>query len=600
MWYLNFILNQKGSPAFYSDALANRPAAGYIGRLFISTDTFEIYRDNGTTWDLIGGPGTGTITGTGTVNYVAKFSNTGEISDSQIFDNGTSVGFGTATPSALYRIDVSGAARITDNVLVNGVVIGKIANTVLSTNYVFGNDNLRSFTTGGSIIAIGNNVFDETVSGGTGIGIGYNVMDQANIFSNNIGIGFDVMRYASNNGNNIGIGSNIMSGFPMTGFANIAIGLYALWKNESGYQNTAIGIDSLQENTTGYFNTAIGEFAISSNTTGYANTALGRRALSTVTTGINNIAIGNLAGGFLSTNGPTTGSRNIFIGSDTLTTANNHDNEIVIGYGAIGAGSNTITFGNTSVVNTYLKGVVNSSSQIITKSNSGIAVSIVDTANGNALNIDKTGSGFAINVAAGVSNFNTQTNLAVTSGNVYVGTANGTYSFDVIKNLATQAVMRLKNESNQLLASARIFAENDSGAILQAITFGSNFGTDVLGLGQPADNYSGIFVSGNTQGLMLATLAVKPILFGIDNTEVARISILSNFLIRNNIDNGIDALQVTGSIYTSTTIQTGNPLGGTAAAWKLGSIVTGGVVLDVNSYIELEVNGVTKKLLVST
>jgi hypothetical protein len=68
----NYVSNQKGSPALYSDVLANRPAAGFIGRLFISTDTFEIYRDNGTTWDLIssGGGGVniynsdGTLTGT--------------------------------------------------------------------------------------------------------------------------------------------------------------------------------------------------------------------------------------------------------------------------------------------------------------------------------------------------------------------------------------------------------------------------------------------------------------------------------------------------------------------------------------------------------
>jgi len=57
-------IDQKGTPALYSDTLANRPAAGFTGRLFVSTDTFALYRDNGTTWDLIGGPGTGTITGT--------------------------------------------------------------------------------------------------------------------------------------------------------------------------------------------------------------------------------------------------------------------------------------------------------------------------------------------------------------------------------------------------------------------------------------------------------------------------------------------------------------------------------------------------------
>jgi len=57
----NYVTNQKGSPALYSDVLANRPAAGFIGRLFISTDTLEIYRDNGTTWDLISGGGGGGV-----------------------------------------------------------------------------------------------------------------------------------------------------------------------------------------------------------------------------------------------------------------------------------------------------------------------------------------------------------------------------------------------------------------------------------------------------------------------------------------------------------------------------------------------------------
>jgi len=57
----NYVTNQKGSPAIWSDVLAARPPAGFIGRLFVSTDTFEIYRDNGITWDLIGGPGGPTI-----------------------------------------------------------------------------------------------------------------------------------------------------------------------------------------------------------------------------------------------------------------------------------------------------------------------------------------------------------------------------------------------------------------------------------------------------------------------------------------------------------------------------------------------------------
>jgi hypothetical protein len=57
----NYVSNQKGTPALYSDILANRPAAGFLGRLFISTDTLEIYRDTGTAWALISGGGGGSV-----------------------------------------------------------------------------------------------------------------------------------------------------------------------------------------------------------------------------------------------------------------------------------------------------------------------------------------------------------------------------------------------------------------------------------------------------------------------------------------------------------------------------------------------------------
>jgi len=71
----NYVLNQLGSPALYSDILANRPAFGFTGRLFISTDTNEIYRDTGTSWVLISGGGAsvniynsnGSLTGTRTM-----------------------------------------------------------------------------------------------------------------------------------------------------------------------------------------------------------------------------------------------------------------------------------------------------------------------------------------------------------------------------------------------------------------------------------------------------------------------------------------------------------------------------------------------------
>jgi len=71
---VNFnILNQKGTPAFYSDTFANRPAAGFAGRVFISTNTGEIYEDTGSTWTLIADAGAGT---TGTLQQVTTNGNT--------------------------------------------------------------------------------------------------------------------------------------------------------------------------------------------------------------------------------------------------------------------------------------------------------------------------------------------------------------------------------------------------------------------------------------------------------------------------------------------------------------------------------------------
>jgi hypothetical protein len=109
------ILNQKQSPALYSDILANRPAAGYLGRLFISTDTLDIYRDNGTTWDLISGVPAGVITGSGRPGQATFFTGTGAVSGNDNFwwDNTNHyLGLGTSTPGT--NLDING----TNNVLV--------------------------------------------------------------------------------------------------------------------------------------------------------------------------------------------------------------------------------------------------------------------------------------------------------------------------------------------------------------------------------------------------------------------------------------------------------------------------------------------------
>jgi hypothetical protein len=83
-WINNNVLNSQASPAIYADILANIPTYNLTGMLFVSTDTFALYRNNGSTFVLIGGPGTGTITGSGTIGTLPKFTGTAVLGNSLI------------------------------------------------------------------------------------------------------------------------------------------------------------------------------------------------------------------------------------------------------------------------------------------------------------------------------------------------------------------------------------------------------------------------------------------------------------------------------------------------------------------------------------
>ena len=58
--------------------------------------------------------GGGYVTGSGTTNYLPKFTGSSSIGNSLVYDNGTNVGIGTSSPA--YKLDVSGTGRFTSNV----------------------------------------------------------------------------------------------------------------------------------------------------------------------------------------------------------------------------------------------------------------------------------------------------------------------------------------------------------------------------------------------------------------------------------------------------------------------------------------------------
>jgi hypothetical protein len=184
---------------------------------------------------------------------------------------------------------------------------------------------------------------------------------------------------ATINGATVGRGAGNIVG-------NTATGLGALYNNSTGYNNTANGYQALNNNTIGYYNTATGYTALFSNTTGVDNTATGYAALVNNTTGAANTAFGYQAGEFISGGSValTAPSGSLFLGSGTEALADGDAGETVIGYGAIGHGSNTTTIGGPSTVKTYITGTVsvNSGSTVVYYCNGGTNSGLMGRGNG--------------------------------------------------------------------------------------------------------------------------------------------------------------------------------------------------------------------------
>ncbi|MDR0811061.1 MAG: hypothetical protein LBN23_02125, partial [Paludibacter sp.] len=174
----------------------------------------------------------------------------------------------------------------------------------------------------------------------------------------NTSLGTNALNKITTGTNNTGIGYYSLYN-TTTGASNSASGAYSLYYNTSGAYNTALGYYSLLYNTTGNYNSAFGTYSLYSNTTGIYNTAMGYYSLLYNTTGSYNTALGRYAGSYANGSSSNyTGTYSVFLGADTKAQANGQTNQIVIGYNATGAGSNTVTLGNDQITKTLLKGEV--------------------------------------------------------------------------------------------------------------------------------------------------------------------------------------------------------------------------------------------------
>ncbi|MDD4989436.1 MAG: hypothetical protein PHV42_03350 [Candidatus Pacebacteria bacterium] len=222
---------------------------------------------------------------------------------------------------------INGANVLTASTTLGNYFVGNSGNLTMTgdSNTALGGVALLSNTTGTSNTSVGNAALVSNTTGNN------NTADGA-----------------------LALGSNT------SGSQNVAVGTASLNLNTTGGNNTAVGNASLAANTTGSDNIAFGLAALNINSTGSSNTAIGESSLSTNTTGSNNTALGIYAGEHIAdgSTSNTTSSNSLYLGANTKALASGDTNEIVIGSGAIGVGSNSAILGNSSITKTVLNGNV--------------------------------------------------------------------------------------------------------------------------------------------------------------------------------------------------------------------------------------------------
>jgi len=175
------VLNQRGTPALFTDTLANRPAFGFQGRLFISTDSGQIFEDTGTAWTLVAdaGVGGGTLssvclngntTATGIVITAGGLSSTtgtfsGIVTTPQVKAS-TSAGLSINANSGTQVADfgAGGSANITFFGGLSGTSASFSSSVTGNTIVKSGGTAAQILAADGSVITAGTNI---TISGGT-------------------------------------------------------------------------------------------------------------------------------------------------------------------------------------------------------------------------------------------------------------------------------------------------------------------------------------------------------------------------------------------------------------------------------------------------
>lgn len=389
------------------------------------------------------------VTGTGTVNFLPKWTGSTSLSStSSFFDDGT--------------------ASTSTNMSINGVYAGRGSSNI-STNTVFGFEAINSSTSSGiNNTAIGRNSMRSNGSGGNNTAVGLSSLQLNNTGYQNVAIGVLSLRTNS------------------TGNDNVAIGYYSQYSNTTGFENVSIGSDSLRTNTTGTNTVAIGNQSLYFSSTGLSNVAVGYKSSYNSTTGSFNVSIGyqslfdnrtgtsNVSVG-LQNSYSLRGGNNVSVGTRGLYSSATSSNNSTIGH--------EVLFGNTIGSNNTAIGAYAGYESIIGNNNTFLGY---NTGRGLTSGSNNTFVGSNITVSAGTTGSifisNGSGNIRIvadSSGKIGINNLVPNTRLDVSGDLATRhsSIQNLTGTYNNYSTSdtSYIVVENSSGSPVYITGFSDGY-----------------------------------------------------------------------------------------------------------------------------